>query len=53
MQDIASDPTKFYAVNINGSACPSTGNPQSDLNSIFTAIAADLSGVRPRPNNTT
>jgi Flp pilus assembly protein TadG len=53
MQTIASDPTKFYAVNINGSACASAKNSQADLTSIFKAIAANLAGARLLPPNTT
>jgi hypothetical protein len=53
MQDIASDATKFYSVNVNNSACASSDNSQSNLNSIFEAIASDISGSRLLPNNTT
>jgi len=53
MQEIASDPTKFFAVNINDSICTSSVNSQSDLSSIFAAIATSLSGARLVPSNTT
>ena len=53
MQDIASDATKFYSVNFNNSACTSSNNSESDMPSIFAAIASDMSGARLLPNNTT
>jgi hypothetical protein len=52
MQQIASDPTTFYNVNVNGSACASSANSQSNLNAIFTSIATRFSSARLLPPNT-
>ena len=49
MQNIASDSSKFYAINFNGSGCASRNTPSS-LNAVFSAIAADIGAPRLLPN---
>jgi hypothetical protein len=57
MTAIASDPSKFYSVNVptggllNGAPCQST-NSANSLNAIFAAIANDIGGARILPNGT-
>jgi Flp pilus assembly protein TadG len=54
MQQIASDPTKFYSDTQNGSsACTSTANSVSELLSVFQAISTSLLPPRLLPNSTT
>jgi hypothetical protein len=55
MQQIASDPTKFFsdisAQNGQGSGCTSAARSITDLNSIFAAIAGDFTSARLIPNS--
>jgi Flp pilus assembly protein TadG len=53
MQQIASDPTKFFSDNSAGSACPSGANPSSGLVNAFQGIAIQLLPPRLLPDGTT
>jgi Flp pilus assembly protein TadG len=55
MQQIASDPTKFFADPSGGTpACTSPDNPSiTDLNSVFQQIGIEATAPRLLPNNTT
>jgi len=52
MQDIASDPTKFYSDGNNGIDCPG-GNTIENLVALFGALSEDLTEPRLLPDNTT
>ncbi len=55
MQQIASDPTKFFSDTTTQGAdpgCVSAARPITDLNTIFAAIAGDFTNARLIPNNT-
>jgi Flp pilus assembly protein TadG len=53
MQQIASDPTKFYSDGTGkAKSCQSTANTQNDLLGIFKNIANDLRTTQLVPNNT-
>jgi hypothetical protein len=54
MQQIASDPTKYFSDTSGGdAACTSDANPISDLSLIFTYIGVDASTARLLPLDTT
>jgi hypothetical protein len=54
MQQIASDPTKFFSDTIGGtSSCTSAVNSISALNQIFKSIGTSLTTTRLMPDSTT
>lgn len=53
MQQIASDPTKFFADTAGTSTCTSAAHSITDLNAIFQYIATDASSARLLPASTT
>jgi len=53
MQQIASDPPKFYSDSLGSGTCISTANPNyTALNTIFQNIVVSTTNVRLLPNNT-
>ena len=53
MQQIASDPTKYYSDDQGSDPCISGANPMVDLNQIFGNIGIDLTNARLLPDNAT
>ena len=53
LQQMASDPSKFYSDNVNGSSsCTSAANPVSELVSIFQRLTKSLTTTRLVPDDT-
>jgi hypothetical protein len=53
MQDIASDPTKFFSSDGGTGACPSASNPTTNLTGAFSSLTQQFRGTRLLPNNVT
>jgi hypothetical protein len=52
MQQIASDPSKYYSDDQGSAPCVSAANPMTGLNQIFQDIGLELSNARLLPNGT-